>query len=51
MITSNVKAYSEKEQREIEWKLKITGYNKTADCMWAKVYSKGDMEIVLEREW
>jgi len=51
MIRTDVNAYSKEEQREIEAKLKMTGYKKTADCMWVKIYTKGNLEIVVCREW
>lgn len=51
MIRTEVKAYTENEQREIERKLRETGYTKTADCMWAKIYNKGNNEIVVSREF
>ena len=37
---TNVKVKTEKEQREIERKLKETGYRKIADCMWVVIYRK-----------
>ena len=51
MITTYVRANTEAEQREIEKKLRQTGYTKTNDCMWAKVYVKGSNEIIVNREW
>lgn len=41
----------EEMQRVFEAGLKSTGYTKTADCMWAKIYKKDDTEIVIHREW
>lgn len=51
MIRTEIKCYNKAEQREIENKLKSTGYIKTADCMWVKIYTKGNNEIVVSREW
>ena len=51
MIRTEVSTYTEKEQREIEKKLKETGYQKTNDCMWTRIYRKGNLEIVISREW
>ena len=51
MIRTEINAHSEKEQREIERKLKETGYGKISDSMWTKIYRKGNLEIVLNREW
>jgi hypothetical protein len=51
MIRTEVNCYTEEEQRETERKLKETGYNKIADCMWAKIYHKGNNEIVVNREY
>jgi hypothetical protein len=51
MLRTEVKANNEKELREIERKLKETGYTKIADCMWAKIYAKGNNEIVVTREF
>jgi hypothetical protein len=51
MIRTEIKVYTEREQREVERKLHETGYNKTLDCMWAKIYIKNNNEIVVNREW
>lgn len=51
MMKTEIKIYSENEQREVEYKLKATGYSKVADCMWAKVYHKGNNEIIVSREY
>ena len=51
MIRTEIKANNENELREIERKMKETGYTKTNDCMWAKIYTKGNMEIVVTREF
>ena len=51
MIRTEIKTYTEREQREVERKLQETGYNKIADCMWAKIYTKNNNEIVVNREW
>lgn len=51
MITTYVKANTEAEQRDIEKKLSQTGYTKTSDCMWVKIYTKRNNEIVVSREW
>lgn len=51
MIRTEIKAYTENEMREIERKLKVTGYAKTNDCMWVKIYTKNNNQIVLTREF
>ena len=51
MIKSNVKANTEVEMKEIETKLKQTGYTKTSDCMWSKIYEKNQNMIIVEREF
>lgn len=51
MLRTEIKANSENELREIERKMKETGYTKTNDCMWAKIYIKGNNEIVVTREY
>ena len=51
MFKSEVKAINEKHLREIERKLNETGYTKVSDCMWAKIYTKGNIEIVVTREY
>lgn len=43
--------HSEEEQKKFEAKLKLDGFKKTADCMWAKIYTKDNFEIVINREW
>lgn len=51
MIRTDIKANSENEMRKIERKLKETGYTKTNDCMWEKIYTKGSLECVVIREY
>lgn len=51
MIKSEIKVYSKKVEREIIAKLARTGYAKTADCMWAKIYRKGNLEVIVSREY
>ena len=51
MIRTEIKAYTEKEMRDTERKLKETGYTKTNDCMWVKIYTKNNNEIVLTKEY
>ena len=48
---TNVKVKTEKEQREIERKLKETGYRKIADCMWVVIYRKKSNEVIIERDY
>lgn len=51
MIRTEVKTNNENEQRTTIEKLTSTGYTKTSDCMWAKVFTKGNLEVVVTREW
>ena len=51
MIRTDIKANSENEMKEIERKLKETGYTKTNDCMWGKIYTKGALDCVVTREY
>ena len=51
MTRTEIKINTENEMRYIERRLKETGYNKTNDCMWAKIYTKNNNEIVLTREY
>lgn len=51
MIRTEVKVNGIEEQREVERKLKETGYQKTADCMWTKIFVKNNNEIVVNREY
>jgi len=51
MIKTNIQCYTKKEQMETERKLKETGYQKIADCMWVKIYHKGNNEIIVNREY
>lgn len=51
MITTKIEVNTENEMKGIEWKLRVTGYTKTNDCMWVKIYQKRNMEIVLTREY
>ena len=51
MIRTEIKAFTEKEMRYAERKLIETGYKKTNDCMWVKIYMKNNNEIILTREY
>lgn len=51
MIRTDIRTHSETEEREIMKKLKVTGYQKTHDCMWVMIFEKGDLEIVLIRAY
>lgn len=51
MTTLTLKANSESEMRFFENGLKKFGFTKTSDCMWAKIYTKGNTEYVITREW
>ena len=51
MTTLTLKANSESEMRLFENGLKKFGFTKTSDCMWAKIYTKGNTEYVITREW
>lgn len=43
--------YTEKDMNYNESQLKRYGYKKVSDCMWAKIYSKADNEVTLNREY
>lgn len=51
MIKTEIRTKTENEQKNIEKKLKETGYNKIADCMWVKIYIKNNNEIAIIREY
>ena len=51
MLRTEIKVYTENKMRDTERKLKETGYTKTNDCMWAKIYIKNNNEIVLTIEY
>lgn len=51
MIKTEIKCLSRDEQKEVEKKLKDAGYIKTADCMWVRIYHKGNNEIIISREY
>ena len=42
---------TEDEMRAAEKELKNKGYKKISDCMWAKIYTDGNTEITLTREY
>ena len=46
-----IKMWNEKDMRENESNLKGYGYTKIADCMWVKIYKKGNNEVTLVREY
>lgn len=50
MLKTEIIVQSNTESAKIEQKLKETGYTKTADCMWVKIYKKGNNEIIITRE-
>lgn len=51
MTTVTLKAMSENEMRFFEAGLKEHGFKKTRDCMWAKIYTKNNIEYVVTREF
>lgn len=51
MIKTEINVYTKNEEREIERKLKETEYTKTSDCMWVKIWNKGNNEIIVSREY
>lgn len=51
MIQTKLEMISEEQMRATEHKLNITGWKKTNDCMWCKIYKLREMEIVLSREY
>ncbi len=51
MTKIEFKTMSEKEERAYEKELKNNGFKKTADCMWAKIYEKENIQFVLTREY
>ena len=51
MIRTEIITNTESEQKEVERKLRETGYTKTNDCMWVKIYIKDNNEIIVNREW
>lgn len=51
MTRTEIRTSTETAQRETERKLNETGYVKTSDCMWAKIYTKNNNEIIVIREW
>ena len=51
MTRTDITTTSYTEQRQVERKLKETGYTKTNGCMWVKIYTKGNNEVVVNREW
>lgn len=46
-----IRINSKEEMRDMEYKLKLKGYSKTHDCMWIKIYEKGDNVYSLSREY
>ena len=46
-----IKMWNEKDMNENEKNLKGYGYKKVSDCMWVKIYKKGDSEVTLVREY
>lgn len=49
MIETRIEARNEKEMKNIEKKLIDTGYTKSSDCMWVKIYNKGNSTIIINR--
>ena len=46
-----IKMWNEKDMAENERNLKEYGYKKTSDCMWVKIYEKGNSQVILIREY
>lgn len=51
MIQTKLEMMNENQMRETKHKLNITGWKKTNDCMWVKVYRLREMEVILLREY
>ena len=51
MKTITMKANNESEMKWMGKGLTSSGYVKTNDCMWAKIYRKDNMEYIIEREF
>ena len=51
MIKTEINVKSEEERKNVERKLKETGYQKTSDAFWAKIYVKGSNEITVTRDF
>lgn len=51
MTTIEIKIYNENEMRCWEKEFKQDHWNKVSDCMWAKIYTKGNLEYILSREY
>ena len=46
-----IKMWNEKVMAENERNIKEYGYTKTSDCMWVKIYEKGNSQVTLIREY
>lgn len=51
MIKTEIKVYNEEQRNEVINKLKNTGYSKIADCMWTLIFTKGNNEIIVNKEY
>lgn len=51
MKTIVMTANNESEMKWMEKGLLSTGYIKVSDCMWSKIYRKGNMEYIINREY
>lgn len=50
-MKKSVKCNTPEQMRETEHRIKEAGFKKTADCMWVKVYTLENTEIIVTREW
>lgn len=45
------KPTNDKERILAQRKAKERGYKKTADCMWVQIYTKGNCEIIITKDY
>ena len=50
-MKTTIKMWNEEDMRYNESQLKRYNYLKISDCMWIKIYKKGNNEITLAREY
>ena len=51
MSQVTINCYTEKDMNYNISQMKRYGYTKTSDCMWAKIFEKGESKVVLTREY
>lgn len=51
MATYTINTINESDERFTERTLKKDGFKKVSDCMWVKIYVKGNTQYIINRQY